>query len=139
MVSSKDLGAAQAGGVFLLQGSEEMPRGTPKNLIVNSELTPSERKKKASVAGKKSGEVRRKAKSLREALQAMLDGKYEVDGKTLEGRDTLALALIRKAASGDVSAFNSIRDTIGEKPKEKAEVDATVKVVMDKSVERYSK
>lgn len=98
-----------------------MPRGTPKNLIVNSELTPSERKKKASVAGKKSGEVRRKAKSLREALQAMLDGKYEVDGKTLEGRDALALALIQKAASGDVSAFNSIRDTIGEKPKEKVE------------------
>ena len=113
-----------------------MPRGNKDNLIVpSSEVA----RKNGSKGGKKAAENKRKAKSLREALQAMLDGIYEVDGKTLEGRDALALALIQKAASGDVSAFNSIRDTIGEKPKEKAEVDATVKVVMDKSVERYSK
>lgn len=116
-----------------------MASGTPKNLIKNSELTPEERKEKARKAGKKSGEVRAKAKSLREALQALLNGDYEVKGKELEGHYAMALAMILKALSGDVSAFNAIRDTIGEKPKDKAEVDATVKVVMDKSVEKYSK
>lgn len=105
-----------------------MPRGTPKNLIVNSELTPSERRKKASKAGKRSGEVRQQRKSLREALQAMLDGKYDVDGKTLEGRDALALALIQRAVTGDVSAFNSIRDTIGEKPTDKVEHSGEVTI-----------
>lgn len=88
-----------------------MPRGNPQNLVKMSELTAEERRKSASRAGKASVESRRRKKTLREELLAILS-----DGDT---QNRVSLALVQQAALGNVKAFETLRDTIGQKPVEK--------------------
>ena len=103
-----------------------MPRNGTKNLKPMNKRTKEEVKKIASKGGKASGEARRKRKTLREELLAMLE-----DGNT---QNQITLALIQEAKSGNnagsvTKAFEVIRDTIGEKPVDKvmvAEVDQNV-------------
>ena len=65
--------------------------------------------------GQKSAEVRAARKTLREELLALL-----AKGDT---QNKMSLAMIERAMRGDTKAFEVIRDTIGEKPKEQIEVD----------------
>lgn len=103
-----------------------MPRGNPQNLIPTNKRSKEEAKKISSNGGKKSGEVRRARKTLREELLAMLS-----DGDT---QKKISLALVKEATDGNnagsvTKAFEVIRDTIGEKPVDKvmvAEVDQNV-------------
>ena len=90
-----------------------MPRGNPQNLVKMSELTAEERRKSASRAGKASVESRRRKKTLREELLAILS-----DGDT---QNKVSLALVQQALLGNVKAFETLRDTIGQKPVEKIE------------------
>ena len=89
-----------------------------QNLIPNSERTPSELREMARNGGLASGEARRKRKTLKEELLLMLS-----EGET---QQSVTLALIEKAMSGDTKAFEVIRDTIGEKPADKVETKQTV-------------
>lgn len=103
-----------------------MPRGNPQNMKPLNTRTKEERKKIATKAGKRSGEVRRARKTLREELLLLLS-----DGNT---QNKMSLALIEEALNGNkagsvTKAFETIRDTIGEKPVEKivvAEVDQSI-------------
>ena len=92
-----------------------------QNLIPNSERTPSELREMARNGGLASGEARRKRKTLKEELLLKLS-----EGET---QQSVTLALIEKAMSGDTKAFEVIRDTIGEKPVDKvmiADVEPSV-------------
>lgn len=97
-----------------------------ENLIPMSQRSPSEVRAMASNGGKKSGETRRRRKTLKEELLALLS-----DGDIQE---RISLALIDEALNGNkagsvTKAFEVIRDTIGEKPTEKimiADVDQSV-------------
>ena len=51
----------------------------------------------------------------------------------------MSLALISKALTGDTKAFEVIRDTIGEKPKEQIEQKQELKIVMDDKLEEWGK
>lgn len=82
-----------------------------QNLIPNSERTPSELREITSKGGKRSAEVKRIRKNMREELLVLLES-----GNIQEN---LCVALIDKALEGDTKAFQVIRDTIGEKPAEK--------------------
>lgn len=82
-----------------------------QNLIPMSQRTKEEVRVLASNGGKKSGEVRRKRKALKEELLAILSSN--------DFQNKISLAIINKAVNGDVKAFEVIRDTIGEKPVEK--------------------
>lgn len=98
-----------------------MPRNGTKNLKPMNKLTVEEQKKIARAGGKRSGEVRRQRKTLREELLALLS-----DGNT---QNKISTALIDEAMNGNVKAFETIRDTIGEKPVDKvmvAEVDQNI-------------
>lgn len=103
-----------------------MPRNGTKNLKPMNKLTVEEQKKIARAGGKASGESRRRRKTLRDELLAMLS-----DGDT---QKKISVALIQEATNGNnagsvTKAFEVIRDTIGEKPVDKvmiAEVDQTV-------------
>lgn len=96
-----------------------------ENLKPNSERTPQERKELATKAGKASGKARAEKKRLKEAVEKVLGMTYKTDdGKSMTGYEMTATALFGKAKDGDVSAFNSIRDLIGEKPTEK--LNATI-------------
>ena len=83
--------------------------------------TESEAREKGRKGGIASGEARRKRKTLKEELLLMLS-----EGET---QQSVTLALIEKAMSGDTKAFEVIRDTIGEKPVDKvmiADVEPSV-------------
>ena len=62
-----------------------------------------------------SGEARRERKTLKEELLLLLE-----QGNTQE---KISLSLIKEAIKGNTKAFEIIRDTIGEKPKEEIEVN----------------
>lgn len=98
-----------------------------QNLIPNSERTPSELREMARNGGLASGEARRKRKTLKEELLLMLS-----EGET---QQSVTLALIEKAMSGDTKAFEVIRDTIGEKPVDKVMI-ADVEPSVIEEVER---
>ena len=103
----------------------------PKNLIspeeLNARLTPEERKENASKAGKASGKARRERKKLREQMEMLLslpasdENKAKMKAMGIEEADqnnqmALIIAMAAQGLKGDVAAFNSIRDLIGEKP-----------------------
>ena len=69
-----------------------------------------------SRGGKASGEARRKRKTLREELLAMLEDPEIQKGVTA--------ALMKNALDGDNKAFEILRDTIGEKPKDILDINS---------------
>ena len=103
-----------------------MPRGNPQNMKPLNTRSKEDQKKIRSKGGKKSGEVRRARKTLREELLAILS-----DGDI---QNKMSLALVNEALNGNnagsvTKAFETVRDTIGEKPIDKlmvAEVDQNV-------------
>lgn len=109
------------------------------NIGTKENLTPYRSKEEARLGGvkggKASGEARRKKKTLREAMQMLLSKKGisenmkallkddGVDSDELTHQVAIGRALIEKAESGDVSAYNAIRDIVGEKPADNLAID----------------
>lgn len=85
-----------------------------EDLISLADRTTEEQHRIATMGGKKSGEVRRERKTLKETLLLLLS-----EGNT---QDNITLSLLEKAANGDTKAYEVIRDTIGEKQKEQVEL-----------------
>lgn len=89
-------------------------------------------KKIQSMGGVQRGKNIRKRKTLKEAYLAIADKPYKPIGELAETvvemhgeitvDEAIMLAMTVKAAAGDVQAAAYIRDTIGEKPKERVEV-----------------
>ena len=75
----------------------------------------SEAREKGRAGGKKSGEVRRQKKLLRDLLEEALETKTDTGTLSVD----ITKALIVKALEGDVKAYEVIRDTLGQKPKDK--------------------
>lgn len=80
--------------------------------------------------GRKSGEARRAKKSLREAMQVLMDADLAgKDGKTMTGTEAMAAKAFQAALKGDWKAWELVRDTAGQKPVERvmvADVDRSV-------------
>ena len=91
-------------------------RGNPDKLTPIRSVQ--EAREKGSVGGKKSGEVRRQRKAMRETLLELLKmpatKRKDVDFETAG-----LMAMLEKWEKGDVSAGVFVRDTIGEKPSDK--------------------
>lgn len=73
--------------------------------------------------GLASAEARKKKKLLRECLQELLQMEYDTGKGKKTGSEVLAAMLMKKAMAGDVKAFETLRDTAGEKPTDKLEVE----------------
>lgn len=86
-------------------------------------LTEEEQKELARKGGIASGEARRRKRLLKDELIALLE--------TNDNQEKMSIALIEKAISGDVQAFNTIRDTIGEKPVDRVEQETVTKIKVD--------
>lgn len=84
-----------------------------------------EAREKGRKGGKKSGEARREKKRLRELLELALATK-DSDGTT--AAESIVAALVREAQGGNVKAFETIRDTIGEKPTDKVAQDTKLEI-----------
>lgn len=92
--------------------------------IQKGQLSSEEVKKRQINGGKKSVEVRRERKKFKELLETALNTTNETTGECYDVE--LVKSLINKALSGDVKAFEVIRDTVGEKPIEELNVSSPV-------------
>ena len=85
------------------------------NLIPFNELTEDKQREIAKKGGKASAKARQERKALKDELLLLLS-----KGDT---QQKVSLALIQQALEGNTKAFEVIRDTIGEKPVDKLEVE----------------
>ena len=91
-----------------------------KNLKPVTTRSKEEAREISKKGGIRSGEVRRERKKLKEELLLLLSEN--------DNNRKMSLAILQRAMNGDTKAFEVIRDTIGEKPKEEIEVkDVTPK------------
>jgi hypothetical protein len=104
---------------------------TKGNLIPFNERTKNEQRNIATMGGIASGESRRKRKQLRDDLINLLE--------TKDTQNRICLELIAKALDGDIKAFEVIRDTIGEKPKEQVEQKQEIKISMENDLGTWGK
>lgn len=92
----------------------------------------------ASKGGKRSAEVRRQKRDLRRALEMLLEKEFtDKNGNIATGAEAITAKLFEKAMKGDVRAFETLRDTVGQKPVEKvmiAEVDQDIIDEVEKAV-----
>lgn len=100
--------------------------GNERNLIPNSERTPSELRQICQNGGVKSGESRRRKKAMREAMKELLSmpvidtdtynqtAAMGVDPENIDNQTAVLCRLIMNAQHGDVAAAREIRSIIGE-------------------------
>lgn len=92
-----------------------------QNLLKGDEkhkFTPEE----ASRGGKASAEARRRKRDLREALEMLLEKDFkDKSGKTITGTEAITTKLFEQAMKGNVKAFETLRDTVGQAPVQKIE------------------
>lgn len=80
-----------------------------------------------SKGGKARAQKIKERKTLAELMKIALSLPNEETGETNE--IAITNAMINKAIKGDVSAYQTIRDTIGEKPTDKQEITGDVNVL----------
>ena len=109
-------------------------------------MTPEERKEAGRKGGIASVESRRNKKALKERLEILLDmpinkGK-EVDieaiknfaalkGKNITVQDAMMIAQIQKALKGDTQAAVFIRDTAGQNPTTRVDIEVEPVVIVN--------
>ena len=96
-----------------------------QNLIpFTSNQSREEAKKNGAKGGKKSGEVRRKRKAMKEQMEMLLSLPFKqsealefmqylgIEEDDLDNQMALIVAMYSKASKGDVQAFNTIREVV---------------------------
>lgn len=115
--------------------------------IQKGELSKEEAKARGSAGGKKSVEVRKQKKLLKDTIEMLLNSaptpemvqdcanKFGFNPKDLQ--EVVTGGLIAKAMSGDAKAFEVLRDTIGQKPTDKVEqVNANIEITDEKVINK---
>lgn len=102
----------------------------------NAEATQFRSGKQAVENGRKggiaSGVARREKKSLREAMQVLMDADLTgKGGKKMTGTEAMAARAFQAALKGDWKAWELVRDTAGQKPVDKVMVADVEKSVID--------
>lgn len=86
--------------------------------------------KNGAAGGIASGQSRREKRDLRRALEMLLEKEYkDKAGNSLTGTEAISAKLFEQAMKGNIKAFETLRDTVGQKPVEKvmiAEVDQRI-------------
>ena len=91
-------------------------------MIPTNERSKEEVREIGRKGGIKSGEVRKQKKLLKDLLEEALSQEGESGNKYID----ITVSLIKEAANGNVKAFEVIRDTLGQKPTDKSEVEANI-------------
>lgn len=98
----------------------------------NSNRTPNERRELAVIAGKASGESRRRKAMLRDTMNRLLTMQVDVpelsdilkaDGGESTYEEVIAMAMIQQAMMGDTKAYKVIMDTIGQTKKSENDLE----------------
>lgn len=118
-----------------------------ENLIPFSERTKEEARELGRKGGIASGEARRRKRSIKDSLDILLSQPFKLKDKhgkdlkkqlealgissdDIDNQMAMTYAMFMVAMGGgknSVNAFNSIRDTLGEKPKEEVELSSKTK------------
>lgn len=109
---------------------QPLPRGRP--------FTSETAREAGKKGGRKAGINIRQRKSLRDELIAVLTDMeipQKDTGKKVPVQEALSISLIKSALSGNVRAFEIIRDTIGEKPVENLAIMASDFKALDDAFE----
>lgn len=97
-----------------------------EDLIPLNKRTKDEQKKIASMGGKASGKARRKRKTLKENMNALLElvpsnardynklVKAGIELEDIDNSQLITLALFNEAKNGNIQAIKELRDLIGE-------------------------
>ena len=116
------------------------------NLLKAEDLTSVELRERAKKGGIASGKARREKKALKETLEELLampikDGKSDdiekiksiagIKDKNITIQEAIMVAMLNKAAKGDVRAAEYVRDTIGQKPDNKMNIDMKLPVFFE--------
>ena len=104
--------------------------GNEQNLIPQAhKLTVEEQ----SAGGKASGKARAQKRDLRRALETLLEKEYkDKSGNMITGTEAISAKLFEQAMKGNIKAFETLRDTVGQKPVEKVMVaDVDQDVIME--------
>lgn len=107
---------------------QPLPEGKP--------FTPGETAREMGRRGaKKTNEIKRVRKTLREELIALLTEEIteKGTGRKLEAQTAISTALLQQALKGNTKAFEIIRDTIGEKPAEDIRITAPDMTALDEA------
>lgn len=92
--------------------------------------TGEEQAKTAAKGGRASGAAKRRKKDLATALQMLLDKKYtDKSGHKITGTEAISAKLFEQAMKGNIKAFETIRDSVGQKMPERimiAEVEQSI-------------
>jgi len=91
-----------------------------ENLIPTNKRSKEEARELGRKGGIASGKARRERKTLKDELIMLLEDD--------DNNKKISVALLKRALDGDISAFTTIRDTIGEKPTDKIEADVNSEV-----------
>lgn len=118
----------------------------------NRGLTSEEAQKMGSKGGKASVEARRKKKLMKDQIELLLSLPFPdvkdrsgkklketfkqlgIDEDNIDNQMAMVIAMWQKAIKGDVQAFNTIRDTVGEKPTDKIEHSGSIPIVIDDDI-----
>ena len=107
-----------------------------KNLIPNSERSPSEVRENGRKGGIASGKARRKKRDMREAAKVLLDTEVKnsrlrrkmkdngIDDNELTNQMAVLLSMFMSAVNGNVRAAEFLRDTAGYNPSEMLKQEA---------------
>lgn len=115
-----------------------------QNLVpFTSDQSREEAKKNGSKGGIASGKARREKKMFRETLESLLNmsmNKGEsvdidkiqnfasLNGQNISVQEAILIGQIHKAMTGDTKAAEYVRDTIGQKPTDKVELDTDMEL-----------
>ena len=112
-----------------------------QNLIPFNKRTESEQREYAQKGGKKSGEVRRQRKAMKEQMEMLLSLPFKqqkqlnfmkdlgIEENNIDNQMALIVAIYGKALKGDVQAFNTIREVVQDE--KKIENEDRVQIIND--------
>lgn len=108
------------------------------NLVPIAKRSPEEVREMGRKGGKASGKARREKKLLKDQINLLLslplkDKKAKeklkalgINADNIDNQMAMVISMWQKAIKGDVQAFNTLRDTVGEKPIEEVNVNQKI-------------
>lgn len=110
----------------------------------NQNLTHKLTAREQRAGGLASVKARRERRAFRELMERYLDEPSTYDGETLSRKEIAALRAVRMLADGSLPArdfarmFELVRDTLGEKPSERVEVESREQAKFAELLEQLS-
>lgn len=111
-------------------------------------LSPSEAREQGARGGRASGEARRRKKTLREQMEMLLALPVQdpstrdfieslgINPEEVDNALAITLSMYQEALKGNTKAFELIRDTIGEKPTDRLQIEEAPVIKLERPSKR---